>query len=160
MMNKKTRFLTQSALIAALYVALTFVSAVMGMASGAIQLRLSEALTILPVFTPAAVPGLFIGCLAANLLTGAAIWDIIFGSIATLLGALGTYYFGKNRYLAVMFPILSNSVIVPFVLKMAYGVSDGYLFLFLTVFLGEVISCGIFGLILRSSLEKTKIFIK
>lgn len=73
MMNKKTRFLTQSALIAALYVALTFVSAVMGMASGAIQLRLSEALTILPVFTPAAVPGLFIGCLAANLLTGAAI---------------------------------------------------------------------------------------
>ena len=160
MMNKKTRFLTQSARIAALYVALTFVSAVMGMASGAIQLRLSEALTILPVFTPAAVPGLFIGCLAANLLTGAAIWDIIFGSIATLLGALGTYYFGKNRYLAVMFPILSNSVIVPFVLKMAYGVSDGYLFLFLTVFLGEVISCGIFGLILRSSLEKTKIFIK
>ena len=160
MMNKKTRFLTQSALIAALYVALTFVSAVMGMASGAIQLRLSEALTILPVFTPAAVPGLFIGCLAANLLTGAAIWDIIFGSIATLLGALGTYYFGKNRYLAVMFPILSNSVIVPFVLKMAYGVSEGYLFLFLTVFLGEVISCGMFGIILRSSLEKTKIFIK
>ena len=157
-MSKKTRFLTYSALIAALYVALTFISAAMGMASGAIQLRLSEALTVLPVFTPAAVPGLFIGCLTANLLTGAALWDVVFGSVATLLGALGTYYFGKNRYLAVAFPIMSNSVIVPFVLKMAYGVGDGYLFLFATVFLGEFISCGIFGLVLRKALEKTKIF--
>ncbi len=157
-MNKKTRFLTQSALIAALYVALTFISAAMGLASGAIQVRISEAFTVLPMFSSAAVPGLFVGCLAANLLTGAAIWDIIFGSVATLLGALGTYYFGKNRYLAVVFPIMSNSVIVPFVLKMAYGVGEGYLFLFFTVFLGEFISCGVLGIILSKAIEKTKIF--
>lgn len=157
-MIKKTRFLTQSALIAALYVALTYISAAMGLASGAIQIRISEALTILPMFSFAAVPGLFIGCLVANLLTGAAIWDIVFGSVATLLGALGTYYLGKNPYLAVTFPIAANTLIIPFVLKLAYGVGEGYSFLFLTIFAGELISCGVFGVILGKALNKTKIF--
>lgn len=157
-MNRKTRFLTQSALIASLYVALTFVSATMGIASGAIQVRLSEALTILPIFTVSAVPGLFVGCIVANLLTGAALWDIVFGSIATLLGAVGTYFLRKNRYLAVIPPILSNTIIIPFVLKTAYGVSEGYSFLFLTIFIGELISCGVLGIILSKALSKTKIF--
>lgn len=157
-MKKNTRFLTQSALIAALYVALTFVSSSMGLASGAIQIRISEALTILPMFSLAAVPGLFIGCLTANLLTGAALWDVILGACATLLGALGTYRWGKNYYLAVIFPIVANTLIIPFVLKLAYGVGEGYQFLFLTIFAGELISCGVFGTILGKALNKTKIF--
>ena len=157
-MNKKTRFLTQSALIASLYVALTLVSASMGIASGAIQVRISEALTIMPVFTPAAIPGLFVGCMVANLITGAAIWDIVFGAIATLLGAVGTYLLRKHRVLALIPPILSNTLIIPFVLKIAYGVEEGYSFLFFTIFIGELISCGVFGAMLSKALEKTKIF--
>ena len=157
-MRKKTNFLTQSALIASLYVALTFVSAAMGIASGAIQVRLSEALTILPIFTASAVPGLFIGCIVANLLTGAALWDIVFGSVATLLGAIGTRLLRKNRYFATLPPILSNTIIIPFVLKIAYGVGEGYSFLFLTIFLGELISCGALGTMLSKALDKTKLF--
>ena len=157
-MRKQTRFLTQSAIIASLYVALTFISAAMGIASGVIQVRLSEALTILPIFTTAAVPGLFVGCIVANLLTGAALWDIVFGSLATLIGAVGTYLLRKNRYIAILSPIFSNTVIIPFVLKFAYGVEDGYSFLFLTIFLGELISCGILGIMLSKALDKTKLF--
>ena len=157
-MRKQTRFLTQSAIIASLYVALTFISAAMGIASGVIQVRLSEALTILPIFTTAAVPGLFVGCIVANLLTGAALWDIVFGSLATLIGAAGTYLLRKNRYIAILSPIFSNTLISPFVLKFAYGVEDGYSFLFLTIFLGELISCGILGIMLSKALDKTKLF--
>ena len=157
-MRKRTQFLTQGALIAALYVVLTYVSNLLGLASGVIQVRISEALTILPMFTFSAVPGLFAGCVAANLLTGAALWDIIFGSAATLLGALGTCYLGKNRSLAAFFPIAANSIIVPFVLKIAYGVSEGYWFIFMTVCIGELISCGILGIMLAKAIEKTRIF--
>ncbi len=157
-MNKKTRFLTQSALIASLYVALTLISASMGLASGAIQVRISEALAVLPIFTPSAISGLFVGCLAANLVTGAALWDIVFGALATLLGALGTYFLRKRRFLALIPPILSNTLIIPFVLKIAYGVGEGYSFLFLTIFIGELISCGIFGAVLGKAISKTKIF--
>ena len=158
MMRKRTQFLTQGALIAALYVVLTYISNLLGLASGVIQVRISEALTILPMFTFSAVPGLFAGCIAANLLTGAALWDIIFGSVATLLGALGTYYLGKNRYIAALFPIAANSIIVPFVLKLAYGVSEGYWFIFMTVFIGEFISCGVLGIMLARAIDKTKMF--
>ena len=157
-MNRKTKYLTQGALIAALYVVLTYITNLAGLASGAIQVRISEALCILPAFTAPAVPGLFIGCLAANLLTGAALWDVVFGSVATLLGALGTRYFGKNKFLAPVFPIVSNTVIVPFVLKLAYGVEQGYIFLALSIFIGEVISCGVLGIILYKALEKARIF--
>ena len=157
-MAKKTRFLTQSALIAALYVALTYVRPALGIASGAIQVRLSETLTVLPAFSGAAVPGLFVGCLAANLLTGASLWDIVFGSLATLLGALGTRYLGRKWFTAPIYPILSNTLIIPFVLKIAYGVGEGYSFLFLTIFLGEFISCGILGVMLYKSVNKTKLF--
>ena len=157
-MNKKTLFLTQSALVASLYVALTLISASLGLASGVIQVRISEALTILPMFTAAAIPGLFVGCIAANLVTGAALWDIVFGSVATLLGAVGTYLLRRNRYLATIPPIMSNTLIIPFVLKIAYGVSDGYSFLFLTIFSGELISCGVLGILLSRALAKTKIF--
>lgn len=152
--NVKT--ITHASIIAALYAVLTFIANAMGLASGVIQVRISEALTILPFFTPAAIPGLFIGCLLSNLITGAAIWDIIFGSIATLIGAIGTYALRKYKWLAPIPPIIANTVIVPLVLMYAYNVSETLPYLALTVGVGEVISAGVLGMILLKALEKHK----
>lgn len=157
-MNRKTQFLTQSALVASLYIALTYVSALLGLASGMIQIRLSEMLTVLPAFSFSTVPGLFIGCFAANLLTGAPLWDVVFGSMATLLGALGTYFFGQKKYFAPVFPILSNTIIVPFVLKYVYGLNDAYWILAFTIFVGEFISCGVMGMMLYKAIGRTRLF--
>ena len=154
MKKNKVLFLTQAAMIAALYVVLTFVSNAFGLASGAIQIRISEALTILPYFSPVAVPGLFIGCLISNLLTGCALFDVIFGSIATLLGAVGTRLLRRIKWLAPLPPIISNTVIVPFVLTYVYGLPGGIPYFMLTVGIGEIISCGVFGMILLSILSK------
>ena len=160
-MRKKSNImsLVTAAMIAALYVVLSFVSNAFGLASGAIQIRISEALTILPIFTPAAVPGLTLGCLLANLLTGCALWDVVFGTLATLLGALGTRYLSKkSKWLAPIYPILANTLIVPFVLTYGYGVQDAMWFLFLTVGIGEILSCGVLGISLSKVLEKRKLF--
>ncbi|MBQ1228960.1 MAG: QueT transporter family protein [Firmicutes bacterium] len=157
-MKNKTLNLTWAALIAALYVVLTLIANALGLASGAIQIRLSEALTIMPLFTWAAVPGLTIGCILANLLTGCALWDIVFGSIATFLGALGTYYIGRKiPVLGPVFPIASNMLIVPLVLQKVYGIEDGYLYLLVTVGIGEVICCGVLGWMLYKALKKRNI---
>ena len=154
MKKNKVLFLTQAAMIAALYVVLTFVSNAFGLASGVIQIRISEALTILPYFSPVAVPGLFIGCLISNFLTGCALFDVIFGSIATLLGAVGTRLIRRIKWLAPLPPIISNTVIVPFVLTYVYGLPGGIPYFMLTVGIGEIISCGVFGMILLSILSK------
>lgn len=151
---KKTHFITHAALIAALYVVLTYVADSVGLARGAIQVRFSEALTILPFFTPAAIPGLFIGCILSNSLPLCVIWDTIFGSIATLLGAIGTYALRKHKWLAPLPPVLSNILIVPFVLAYGYGVPGGIPYLMATVGAGEVISCYVFGMILLLTLNK------
>lgn len=156
MKQSKTTFLAQSGLIAALYVALTWLANLFGLASGEIQLRLSEALTILPCFLPAAVPGLFVGCLLANLLTGAVIWDVIFGSLATLIGAVGTRLLRKNRWLACLPPIVSNTVIVPWVLRYGYGLPDGILWMMFTVGVGELLSCGLLGQLTYSALDRRR----
>lgn len=155
MKNKKTLLLCQGALIAALYIVLTFVANAFGLANYAVQVRFSEALTILPFFTPAAIPGLFIGCLLSNILTGCAIPDIIFGSIATLIGAILTYALRKQKWLAPVPPIVANAIIVPLVLKYAYGIEPLW-FSFVTVTAGEIISCGILGMILLYALDKYK----
>ena len=116
-------------------------------------------MTVLPVFTPAAIPGLFIGCILANFLTGSLVWDIVFGSLATLIGAVGTFFLRKkSKYLAVLPPIVSNMVIVPFVLQYVYGKEQMYWFLMLTVGIGEILSAGVCGLILHKTLTKTKLF--
>ena len=154
MNNKKAYFITQAAVIAALYVVLTLFINAFDLASGAIQVRISEALTILHYFTPAAVPGLFIGCLLSNFMTGAAIWDIIFGSLATLIGAIGTYLLRKWKWCAPLPPILSNTIIIPFVLTYAYGIPGGIPFFMLTVGAGEVLSCGVLGMILLFALQR------
>ncbi len=147
-------FLTQAALIAALYVVLTYLANLLGISSGAIQIRFSEALTILPYFTPTAIPGLFVGCLLANLLTGAAVPDILFGSIATLIGALFTAKLRNYKWLAPIPPIVANALIVPPVLLFAYGIKPLWLS-YITVTIGEIISCGVLGMLLLFALDKS-----
>lgn len=152
---KNTKFMLQGALIAALYVALTFVSAAFGLASGAVQIRLSELLCVLPVYTAAAIPGLTIGCFLANLLTGSTVWDLVFGTLATFIGVLAAYFLRRIPYLAPLPTILSNGLIIPIVLVVS-GIVPGsaYAFTVVTVTAGEVISCGLFGLCLVWYLEK------
>lgn len=157
-MNKKVLFIVHASVIAALYVVLTFLANAFGLANYAIQVRFSEALTILPFFTPAAIPGLTIGCLLSNILTGCALPDIIFGTLATLIGAVFTYLLRKNKWLAPVPPIAANTVIVPFVLYYAYGISPLW-FSFITVGAGEIISCGILGMILLNVLNTYKKYI-
>ena len=156
MKNKNILLLTQAAMIAALYVVLTFLANAFGLASGAIQVRLSEMLTILPAFTPAAIPGLAIGCFLSNLLTGCCILDIVMGSIATLLGAIGAYLLRKWKWLIPIPAILANAMIVPWVLTSpyGYGLTDAWSYLVVTVSVGEIISCGILGMILYFALQK------
>jgi uncharacterized membrane protein len=151
----KTRELTLAAAIAALYVCLTYLSAILGLSSGVIQLRFSEAMCILPIYTQAAIPGLFVGCIISNLLAGGVITDVIFGSIATLIGAVGTRMIGeKHKILALLPPILSNTVIIPFVLRYAYGAEDALIFMFFTVGIGEMLSCGVLGTLLDKTMKK------
>lgn len=154
MKNKKSTYLTQAAMIAALYVVLTQISHIFGLDSHAIQLRISEALTILPIFTPAAIPGLFAGCILANFFSGCLPWDIVFGSLATLLGALGTYALRKNKLLATLPPIISNTIIVPFVLAYVYQFEGSIPYFMLTVGIGEILSCGVLGTLFCMSLDK------
>ncbi len=154
-MKKRNLFITQAALIAALYVVLTLVSAAFGLDSKAIQFRLSEVLTVLPALTPAAIPGLFIGCLLSNFICGAMLPDIIFGSLATLIGAVGTYFIGKRvKWLSALPPIAANTVIVPLVLKYAYHLDGTVPFFALTVFIGEFVCCGILGTVLLYAIPK------
>mgnify|MGYP001230863383 CR=1 FL=1 len=118
--SNKVLYLAQAAMIAAIYVVLTVVGA--SLAFGEVQIRFAEALTILPVFTPAAIPGLFVGCLIGNTLGGAILPDIIFGSLATLIGAIFTWSLrNKSKFLAPVPPVVANIIVVPFVLKYAYG---------------------------------------
>ena len=143
--QSRTGFITQSALIAALYVVLTMIVA--PIAFGPIQFRVSEVLCVLPYFLTSAVPGVTIGCFLANLLCGAASLDVVFGSIATLLGK-------KNKWLVCVPPILSNTIIVPWVLRYAYGSTDLIPYAMLTVGIGEILAIGVLGNILLVTLER------
>ena len=145
------RSLCLSAVIAALYAALTMLLA--PISYGPIQLRLSEALTVLPILLPQAVPGLFVGCLIANLYTGM-LTDIVFGSLATLIAAVGTYLLRKKPLLAAACPVVSNGVIVGLVLT---ATSNMPLLLTMgTVALGEI-GAVIIGLILLGGMKRARI---
>ena len=156
--NKRLRDLTVAAMIAALYLLFTWIASIMGLSSGAIQVRFSEALCILPYFTAAAIPGLFVGCLLANLFTGT-ILDIVFGTLATLIGAIGTYVLRRYKWLAPLPPILANAIIIPFVIAYS-GLTPDLITLPLllgyaaTVGIGEIISCGALGMPLLHFLQK------
>ena len=154
-----TLYTTRAAVIAALYIILTELATLVGLSSGVIQFRISEALCILPIFLPAAVPGLFVGCIISNLLVpGVVIWDIIFGSLATLIGAIGARMLRvlpeKYKWVATLPTILANMIIVPFVLIFAYGAPDSYFFLMLTVGIGEIVCAGCGGSALYYVLRK------
>ena len=154
MRDKKVIYITQAGVIAALYVVLTLMANALGLANYAIQVRFSEALTILPFFTPAAIPGLFAGCLLSNILTGCAPMDVVFGSLATLAGAVGTYLLRKHKWMVPVPPIVANIIVVPLVLMYVYQFEGSLLYFAVTVGIGEIISCGVFGTILLNVLNK------
>ena len=167
--TKNVRFLTQAAMIAALYAVLTYAAAAVNLAYGAVQFRFSEALTVLPVFTPAAIPGLAVGCFLANLGSPLGLVDWIFGTGATLLAAVGTWMARKIQIkgvpvLAPLPPVIANVVLVGFELSClssagtfalgnftwaAFGASA------LSVGIGELVICYALGLPLLLVLRKT-----
>lgn len=150
--NKSILFLTESAMIAALYAVLTLV---MGQLSvSALQLRLSEALTILPVFTPCAVPGLAVGCLAANLLSSCAPLDTVIGTFVTLIAAYLTRLLRKKPLLAVLPPVLLNAAVLPLIFLYVYRWDGTYLFFFGTTFLSEALTAGLLGCLLYHVLDR------
>ncbi|WP_249300631.1 QueT transporter family protein [Qiania dongpingensis] len=152
MSSKAALFTVQGALIAAIYVVLTLAFA--PVAFGPIQFRISEALVILPYFTPAAVPGVFVGCLLSNILGSGMMLDIVFGSLATLIGAVLSYLLRRHKFLVCVPPILSNVLIIPWVLRYAYGAPEMIPYLMFTVGIGEVLAIGGLGNILLLALEK------
>lgn len=157
MKTSKIYFLTQAAIIAALYVVLVFLFEPISFS--AIQFRIAEALTILPYFSAAAIPGLAIGCLIANILGGCSLLDIVFGTLATLIAAIFTYVLRKYKFLAPVPPVLANAIIIPWVLRFAYGEAQPIWFLMLTVGIGELLACGVLGMILLTALDKVKVHI-
>ena len=152
--RKRIVYVCQSGLIAALYTVLTVFVGAFGLANGAVQFRISEALCVLPFFTPAAIPGLTIGCLLSNLFTGCLWQDILFGTLATLIGAVGARALKKVFWLVPLPTVVANTVIVPFVLAYAYHAEGGVPFLMLTVGLGEILSAYVLGIVLLLALKK------
>lgn len=156
------RFITRAGVVAALYVVLTYLTTLCGLASGAVQFRISEMLTILPVFVFEAVPGLTIGCLIANMISGGlAVIDIIFGTVATLIGALGAYLLRKLPpkliWIATLPNIMANTLILPPVILYAYGSDYGYFLTMLFIFISQVLAAGIGGTLLYPVIKKSRL---
>lgn len=147
-------WLAQGAAVAALYVVLTLIFAPISF--GSVQFRIAEILTILPLFTPAAVPGLFVGCLLGNILGGAIIWDIVFGSLATLIGAALGYLLRFNRWLVPLPTVIANALIIPWVLRYGYGIRVPILLQIAYVAAGEILGCYILGELLATVLLKRR----
>ena len=157
-------YTTRGAMVGALYVAVTWLCSVLGLSSGVIQFRISEAMCILPIFMPEAVPGLYIGCMISNLIAGSNVLDVILGSLATLIGAIGARYMRrlpeKLIWCSTLPTVIANILIVPAVLILAYGAEDAYFFIALTVGIGETVcatGCGtaLYYLIKRSGIIKS-----
>ena len=158
MKQERTKFLAQAALIAAIYTVLTLIF--QPISFGAVQFRVSEALCILPYFSFAAVPGLSVGCLLANALAGAPLPDIVFGTLATLIGAVGSWQIRKlSRFLVWLPPVLSNALIIPVVLRYAAGAKELIPWMMLTVGAGELLAAALLGNLLLLILEQQREFI-
>ncbi len=161
-MNKKfftTRRIAHGAIIAAVYVVLCIIF--QPISYGPIQFRIAEALTIMPLFTPAAIPGLFVGCILANIIGQGVIMDVIFGSLATLIGAVLGYLLRRNRWLVPIPAVVANALIIPFVLRYGYGLTEIPIALEMVYILaGEVVGCYILGEVLASILmpHKNRLF--
>lgn len=165
-MRKQSRsavFLAQGAMIAAVYTVLTLMAAALNLAYGPVQFRFSEALTILPLFTPAAIPGLTLGCLLSNIFSGYGAADMIFGTLATFLAAVGTRMLRNVRiknipWLAPLPPVLFNAAIIGAeiaILTPGGFLWSGFTAAALSVGLGELAVCYLLGLPLAILLERT-----
>ena len=141
----KTKKICITAAVAALYVAFTLGARMLGLDSGVIQLRISEMLCVLPIFMPISIIGLTAGCFLSNLLLSGNWLDILIGPLATLIGALGTYALRRWKWIAPMPAVISNAIIIPFVLAYGYGMEETIPFMMLTVGLGELLSVYGFG---------------
>lgn len=150
--KSKGELAAKTAAIAAVYVAITIIAA--PASYGVMQVRVSEALTILPVFTPLAIPGLFIGCIIANFLSPAGIADVIAGSLATLIAASGTYVLRKRRAAAMLCPVVSNGIIVGSMLRFVAGINISLWASILWVSAGEALACYALGLPLGRILDR------
>ncbi len=150
-------YITEASAVAALYVAITVAIGPLGSAS--IQCRISEAMCILPIFTPAAIPGLTIGCLISNIATGCLWQDVLFGTLATFIGAVGARLLRRIWWLTPIPTVVANTLIVPFVLAYAYHATEGIGFLMVTVGIGEVISAYVLGIALYFALRKNARYI-
>ena len=152
-------FVCQAGIVAALYTVLTCFVGAFDLASGAIQFRVSEALCVLPAFLPAAVPGLAVGCVISNLVMGSLWQDILFGSLATLIGAFCAYLLRKAPAWLIPAPtVIANGLIVPPVLVYAYHMEGGLPFITLTVTAGEVLSAGVLGTLLCILVRRRNLF--
>ena len=149
-----TKLIAQAAIIAALYAALTVL--IMPASYGVMQLRISEALTVLPVFTPAAIPGLFVGCVVANLMSPVGPIDVVIGSAATLIAAVATYLLRDHRLLALLAPVVTNAVMVGAELCYFYKVGLPLPVCMFWVGLGEAAACYVLGYPLSLFLDKKK----
>jgi uncharacterized membrane protein len=149
---KNTKFLIQAAVIAAVYATLTII--LMPISSGVIQVRVSEALTILPYFTPAAIPGLFIGCLVSNMVGPNGPIDMVLGSSATLIAAICSYYLRSKPLLVPLPPVITNGIIIGCMLHYAYSVPLPLFVCMLSVAAGELIACYLIGYPLLKILKK------
>ncbi|MBE6553079.1 MAG: QueT transporter family protein [Ruminococcaceae bacterium] len=147
-------FLCQAGLIAAIYTVLTVFVGALGLANGAIQFRISEALCVLPFFTAAAIPGLTVGCLISNLLMSCIWQDVVFGTLATLIGALGAYGLRRLPWLVPLPTVLSNTLIIPPILAYGYHMEGAIPFLMLTVGIGEVLSAYLCGMLLLLTMRR------
>ncbi len=156
MKNKKinTLFITEASVIAAIYTVLVLIFQFTSF--GPIQFRIAEALTILPYFTPAAIPGVTIGCFLSAVLTGADVLDMVFGSLATLIAAILSYKLRRNKYLVPLPPIVVNAIVIPWVLKTAYGEAQPIPLMMLSIGAGQLVAAGILGLVLLFALDRVK----
>lgn len=158
MNHKKTIFITEAAVIAALYIVLVLVFSFISF--GPVQCRVAEALTVLPFFTPAAIPGVALGCfLSGVLVPGTQVLDMVFGTLATLIAAFLSYKLRFNKFLVPIPPIIINALVVPWILKIAYGDAQPVPFNMLTVGAGEFVAAGIFGMLLLFALDNIKHFV-
>lgn len=170
MKNKKKIYIMQTIVIAVLYIILTVIADMFGMAKGIVQVRISDALAVLPYFTPAAIPGLFIGCLVSNtiislspdpmtgkmMLSSAAQYYILFGSCSTMAAAFVSYLIRKKKFIVFVPPIIFNTITIPLLFKYVFRYEDSLLKCFVTVGVGELISCGLLGTALLLALEDSK----
>lgn len=154
MRSKKTQFIAEAAVIAAIYTVLVVIF--QPISFGPIQFRIAELLTVLPYFTPAAIPGVTIGCFISAIVTSAEPLDMIFGSLATLIAAFLSYKLKRNKFLVPIPPIAVNALIVPWVLRYAYGYPFTIPFMMLTVGVSEFLAVGVLGMVFLFALEKVR----